>query len=542
MLLVASRVAAAMPNPDPSSAKEGHPPPSASTRTLSVPDIVAVFVSIAIFAYIAVRTATLAITIDEALTWTWHATGTWQDIVLLRTPGEPDNNHVLLTLLAKLAVACFGLSEFTLRLPTLLGFALFLGGINAVLRRMVPGWMQVLGVCALGLNPYLVDYFSLARGYGLGLGLATAGMAVLLAAMADAPRSVRPGATRVAFLLFTLAALANLTFILLLIAAAVVLWAPFLVRGRAGAAWRALWPSSGGAWVIVAITGLMQGDLLRPLLVVRRAGLFSVGGKRGFWPDTAGSLIDGTIHGNHWPDETRVLLYAWVVTTLLVAPVVLWSLRTRGRRVFAAVAIVLAMTILVAIGSVLQHALFGVALLEGRRGLSLIVLFTLTALALASVPRTASSLLRAAAFAASVAVPALLAGRGLLALNTDFVLDWKIDAAGRDMMLATKAWIDERPRAAPVRLRVFWPLAPSGEFYRQAFDLEASLQPLTMDDRPGFDGPADLYYVLRQDVPAVARLGVAPLRSFGVADTVLLQRVREASSDDARSANPPAAR
>jgi hypothetical protein len=517
-------------------------PPSVSMRAPSAPDIVAGLVSAAIFAYVAVRTATLAITIDEALTWTWHATGAWQDIALLRTPGEPDNNHVLFTLLAKLAVACFGLTEFTLRLPTLLGLALFLGGANAILRRIVPGWMQVFGVCALGLNPYLVDYFSIARGYGLGLGLATAGVAALLAALADAPNSVRPGATRVAFLLFTLAALANLTFVLVLVAAVVVLWTPFLARGRAGVAWRALWPSSGGAWVAAVGTALLQGYLLRPLLVVRRAGLFSVGGSRGFWTDTAGSLVEGTVHGSHWPDETRGLLYAWIVTTLLLAPVVLWSLRMRDRRVSNAVAIVFAMTVLVGIGSMLQHALFGVAYLEGRRGLSLIVLFTLTALALASVPRTAPRLLRAAAFVTGAAVPALLAVRGLLALNTEFVLDWKMDAAGRDMMLATKAWIAEQPRGAPMRLRVFWPLAPSGEFYRQAFGLEASLQPLSMDDRPGFDGPADLYYVPAQDVPAIARFGVVPLRSFAVADTVLLQRVREVHPDDAPAGSPAAAR
>lgn len=530
-----------MPNPDPSPAKEGHSPPSASTRRLSAPDVVAGIVSVAIIAYVAVRAATLAITIDEALTWTWHATGTWQDIVLLRTPGEPDNNHVLLTLFAKLAVACFGLSEFTLRLPTLLGLAMFLGGINAVLRRTVPGWVQVLGVCALGLNPYLVDYFSIARGYGLGVGLATAGLGALLAAMADAPRSVRPVATRVAFLLFTLAALANLTFVLVLVAAAVVLWTPFLIRGRARVAWRALWPSSGGAWVVVVGTALLQGYLLRPLLVVRRAGLFTAGGSHGFWSDTAGSLVEGTIHGSHWPDETRVLLYAWIAITLVLTPVVLWSLRLCQRRVFAAVAILFAMTLLVAIGSVLQHALFGVAYLEGRRGLSLIVLFMLTAFALAGVPRTAPRALRAAAFAAGVAVPALLAVRGLLALNMEFVRDWKMDAAGREMMVATKAWIDARPRDAPVRLRVFWPLAPSAEFYRHALGLESSLQPLRVDDRPGFDGPADLYYVLRQDVPAVARFGVAPLRSFGVADTVLLQRMREAPADDVHAVNPAAA-
>jgi hypothetical protein len=237
-----------------------------------------------------------------------------------------------------------------------------------------------------------------------------------------------------------------------------------------------------------------------------------------------------------------VLLYAWIVATLLLAPAVLWALGRRDARAFAAVAVVFAMALLVAVGSVLQHALFGVAFLEGRRGLSLLVLFTLSALALARLPRPAPRLLRMAALAASVAVPAFLAVRGVLAMNTAFVLDWKMDAAGRDMMLATKAWIAEQPRAAPVRLRVFWPLAPSGEFYRHAFGLEASLQPLRLDDRPGFDGPADLYYVLRRDAPAVARFGVAPLRSFGVAGTVLLQRTGDARADDAGAVNPATAR
>ena len=117
-----------------------------------------------------------------------------------------------------------------------------------------------------------------------------------------------------------------------------------------------------------------------------------------------------------------------------------------------------------------------------------------------------------------------------------------MDAAGRDMMLATKAWIGERPRAAPVRLWVFWPLAPSGELPRQAFGLEASLQPLTLDDRPGFDGPADLYYVLRRGAPALARFGVAPLRSFGLADTLLLQRTGDARADNAGAVDPATAR
>jgi hypothetical protein len=134
---------------------------------VTVADVIAAALSLAIWVYVALRAASLSITIDEALTWTWHVSGEWGRIVLFRTPGEADNNHVLYTLLAKLSVALFGLSELALRLPSLLGFACFLVGSNLILLRVVPGWRQVLGVLALGLNPYVIDYFSVARGYGL---------------------------------------------------------------------------------------------------------------------------------------------------------------------------------------------------------------------------------------------------------------------------------------------------------------------------------------------------------------------------------------
>src|SRR3954453_288290 len=113
---------------------------------MKVADGVAAVLSAGIVAYAAVRACVLSITIDEALTWSWHLPAEWHEIVLFQTPGEPDNNHMRFTLLAKLSVACFGLSAFTLRLPPLLGFAIFLGAIHLMLRRLVPGWAQVIGI------------------------------------------------------------------------------------------------------------------------------------------------------------------------------------------------------------------------------------------------------------------------------------------------------------------------------------------------------------------------------------------------------------
>lgn len=491
-------------------------------------DITAAAVSLAIWAYVALRAGSLSITIDEALTWAWHVSGEWDRIVLFRTPGLAGNNHVLYTLLAKLSVGLFGLSELALRLPSLLGFACFLVGSNLVLRRVVPGWRQVLGILALGLNPYLVDYFSVARGYGLAQGLTALGLSALLAAMCDRPGEVRLGKARAAVLLFALATVANLSFLLVLAAAIAVLWAPLVLRvrlrGTSGVVpprqWRA-------AWSLLLPSAPILIYLLRPLLLLRRKGFLAEGGTDGFWHDTVGSLIDGTIHGDALLGGHRWLLYGWVVAILILSLPVLWTLRQKNTHAFAAFAIISGMTLLVAVASILQHWLFDVAYLQGRQGLFLLPLLILWALALTTVPRTAPRALVAAALAAGALVPAALCIHGLMATNMTYVLDWKFDAGARDTMLATKAWIGERQPTEAVRMRANWILAPSGNFYRTTLRLESSLLPIEFEERPGFDGVADLYYVETGDQPAIEKFGVRPLLWSPVAATVLLERVQK---------------
>ena len=445
--------------------------------------------------------------------------------MLFQTSGEPDNNHMLFTLLAKLSVASFGLSEFTLRLPTLLGFAVFLGGIKLVLQRLVPGWVQVIGIAAIGLNPYLVDYFSIARGYGLALGLMTLGLACLIAAMCDTPGAVGLGKARAALFLFALAALANLAFLLPLLAAIAIVCSPMLdrrARSTYAAQLRQTWAM---VWPILPI--LLY--LIRPMVVLARKGLLAAGGNRGFWLDTVGSLIDGTSDAGAYLAEARWPFIAWIAAVTLIAPFVLASLRAADRRRFAALAIVGGMLLLAAVGSVAQHWIFGVALLEGRRALFFIPLFLLFALALAAVPRVAPRPLVAAALAVGILAPSLLIVHNLSAMNLRYVRDWKFDAASRETMLATKAWLAAHPLRGPARMRVNWILGPSSNFYRATLGLESLLLPIDWRERPGFEGVADLYYVETRDEQAIAKFDVRILQRSTVAGTSLLERAPASS-------------
>ena len=99
-------------------------------RRQQVPDMISILLMIIICLYVAVRVCAISITADEANTCNWHIQAGWIDIITFRSPGLPDNNHVLNTVLCKLSVMLFGLPDFTLRLPSLLGCLLFVVGLH----------------------------------------------------------------------------------------------------------------------------------------------------------------------------------------------------------------------------------------------------------------------------------------------------------------------------------------------------------------------------------------------------------------------------
>jgi uncharacterized membrane protein len=108
---------------------------------------------------------------DEALTYEWFLDqGVYH--VLQYNPA----NHVLQTLLAKPIVKIFGVSEFKLRIPTLIGAAIYLIAVYLLCRKLFDdGLVMVLSAAMLALNPQVMDFMAAARGYSLGLaGLAVA--------------------------------------------------------------------------------------------------------------------------------------------------------------------------------------------------------------------------------------------------------------------------------------------------------------------------------------------------------------------------------
>jgi mannosyltransferase len=126
------------------------------------------------------RAVTQSITYDEACTYIEFVRGSWWTTVTQYTA----NNHVLFTLLAKLSTDTLGVTELTLRLPTLLGAALYATSAFVLCRRLTDDRIvAALASAAMTLNPFVLDFLVAARGYGLALGFLLMALVMLARAL-----------------------------------------------------------------------------------------------------------------------------------------------------------------------------------------------------------------------------------------------------------------------------------------------------------------------------------------------------------------------
>lgn len=122
--------------------------------------------SAALLAWESLRAARQSITIDEAYAY---------DLFLRGGLGTALGNfsaahHGLQTFLSLASISLFGMSEFTLRLPSLIGLGLYLAACALLLFRVFGRTATALLLFAFSvLSPLFLDHFALSRGYGLAL-------------------------------------------------------------------------------------------------------------------------------------------------------------------------------------------------------------------------------------------------------------------------------------------------------------------------------------------------------------------------------------
>lgn len=128
---------------------------------LSFSQVFLIILSLVILVYLITRATTLSFTHDESLSYT-IITGdnSWKHTA---------NNHLLNTLLMRTTNSLFGNSELALRLPNILAFIVFSIALFKFLKLSRHFILSLFFIALTLFNPFLLEFFSLARGYGLAI-------------------------------------------------------------------------------------------------------------------------------------------------------------------------------------------------------------------------------------------------------------------------------------------------------------------------------------------------------------------------------------
>lgn len=431
--------------------------------------------SILAFLYCAARVVGLSMTHDESATVLEFASRPFWKVVT-NDPGRA-NNHILNTLLIQF-FALFGNNKILVRLPNLLAGGLFLYFSYRLVLDIAAGWWeQLLAFALLVFNAYLLEFFSLARGYGLSLGFMMGSL--YLAHRFLESRRLRPLAWSMA--LAVLACYSNLTmltyFVALIAALNLALLLPFEQIN-----WKH-WARANGVLLFFSI--LLAALVFTPLRALLRDEELYYGGTRGVLPNTFTTLIQNYLGWeNYFGDNTKDLLLPPVFILLLLA-VSRNLMEGARRRQFDSPVFFTSQLLLLAFGNFLQYELLGTRYLIHRTAL---LYFPLMALAIFFLFKGAADWLKLALL---LAVSLHFLSRA----NVKTVQEWWFERFTEDAFEYIAA---QQPRDSTIRMGSYWLFTPTLGYYKQSRGYPNIIGPSLDFEVPGTKY-FDYYYLSTSD-------------------------------------------
>ena len=127
----------------------------------------------ATFSYIARKADVASFTHDESFSYNHYVHNNFMDII--SNEQAFSNNHLLNTLGMKYSEILFGSSEFALRLPNLIMLIVFFLYLFLLLGK-IDRWLCLTAFILVCSSTMFIDFFGMARGYGMSIGFMTASL------------------------------------------------------------------------------------------------------------------------------------------------------------------------------------------------------------------------------------------------------------------------------------------------------------------------------------------------------------------------------
>ena len=441
--------------------------------------------------YIILRAKFIPMTVDEVSTCISHVPRKIVDILFYQTDAVP-NNHILNTLGIKLLTWFFGFYHFTVRIPAMVGGLLYMMAVLAFSKQYKEVWMRAFVLILLFGNPFVLEFFSLARGYGLAVG-------IMLLAMWKAVSYFHEKQDRdllYACLLAVLAVEANFTllnwFVPFLFLLAIVV---YQVSSRSFI--RAVWPVVTALIVLACLA-------YYPITRMRATDQFQFWGSASFFQDTMlPFLFKSTLRHPYLGKNTGENL-AWLI---IVFSVIAWivALVRWYRNQWKLDTIVLLSGIYAGtvVFNLMQSFLFKTPFLDARTSIFFYPLFALQLCAIAACIQ-----IRWKAWALCMVLPlsifTLVNFRNCCNLNT--ATEWWFDKGTFKVLEFLKATYEAEGKKVPYSLESNWLNYNSLDFHTKHSTPHYEKYALLPEWHPRrtFQGETEFYYTEeREEIDAL---------------------------------------
>ena len=330
-----------------------------------------------LFAYTAYRAIVLSITWDEAYSYLQYVRN---EIIIPDKYEQMDaNNHILNTWLNIQFTRFFGVSEFVLRIPSLFAHLFFLFFSYKLVRDFQTRWLIVASFLILNLNPYVLDFFSLSRGYATSLGLMMGSIYFLYTFIKEGHKAKHALLSCIFAALATTANLVVLNYFIVSYGLIFLMTGYQLLKGDKTFIQKTV--QLFALMILPTVVVFISLFLLLPIaLKLKEAGALFYGGNKGFWTDTFSSITDRSFYElgyNYWFQR---FAKGFVILIALAGSVFVgWkqvTKKTNEHNLFLGALLLLLG--LCSLSTIVQHYLFETLYLLDRTAMFLVVLFNLT--------------------------------------------------------------------------------------------------------------------------------------------------------------------
>jgi hypothetical protein len=375
-------------------------------------------------------------------------------------PSAWPSNHILNTLCIKVSEHFLGIEPWTVKLPNILAFFFFFGTMYQLADRYFKRsiLLFLLPFAIMFCNPFLLDFFGLARGYGMSNALMGGSVYCLLRYIS----SVQFRWYALSIIFAMLAAYANFTLLIYWVALQGVLIIVSLVDAidSKRPATTFLYPLAFLLLLAFAFLALCY----QPLYKMQSTNQFVYWSKSSFFTNTLIDQVDKFRYGT-WHFNKPSIYFAYIVVALImcIGLRVVWKIKAQRQASMHDPLVILFLLLMMVFGiNMLQSVILGTPYLTTRTALSYYVLF---AFVLMFWVRDLS--LRAP-LARMTIVPVVLASfcfNLAFAFNMKSVMEWWFDAHTYEVMDYLQNYKKAHAGMDTVDLNTTWIFNTSFNFY-----------------------------------------------------------------------------